>query len=356
MASLVWLAGGVDAARAIALRWIGVDLKEVPYAAREQGSAEIVRARTPQPRGPHLAESLDRCLAGTAGRVIDIETRIHRWVDAKGVVHYADRPPAEGAGELREILVRDDQPVRISARGDGIAKPHGYLERARVDAVGLSRVLRGTLGVQADGRLALDIVFVANQKRFREIAGQRHLANSVGAYLPDDRRVVVRVQSNEAATFATMRHEIAHALVHEWLGRLPIALNEGLAEYFQYFRVAGLGGFSELAPASRRALRSAPQGGARPTLERLLRMRAPDFYGTGSRQNYARSLALVAVLLSDQPGRDALKRLAHAQRADSCSPVDAVALFDRHYPGGVDALAWRWQWAMQSGNLPASHL
>jgi SAM-dependent methyltransferase len=102
--------------------------------------------------------------------------------------------------------------------------------------------MRDVLGVGAPAGLTLHIVFVKSPQTYAHLIGQPALALSAGAYSTAQQTIYVRVQAQEEASFAVLRHEITHALVHESIGNLPTPLNEGMAEYFGRYRVSGLGG------------------------------------------------------------------------------------------------------------------
>lgn len=303
----------------------------------------------------HLPAPPPECLAGGAEAIEPATHRVFRWVDGDGIVHYSDRAPEQDGIASTEIGMPDLQPVQVSARTLGVPMAQVDLDRARIDTIGMSKVFRDVLGVPTGGRLLLDLTFVGDQRSFAELAGHEHLAQSQGAYLPGERKVLVRIQRDHQGTMRVLRHEIAHALVHEWVGRLPLALNEGLAEYFARFRVAGLGGYSDLQALGPRVRSFAP-GDPGKDLPRLLALDFRSFYGPDSARHYAQALALVSVLMADQPGRVALAEVARAQRADSCRPVDAPGILALHYPGGLAALAERWRRAMDAGSLPVARL
>ncbi|KAB2898165.1 MAG: hypothetical protein F9K31_10445, partial [Dokdonella sp.] len=108
------------------------------------------------------------------------------------------------------------------------------------DVLAVARVLHDTLGVAMPQGMVLHIVFVRSPTAYAQLIGVPELAASAGAYNTGTRTIHVRMQDVDEASFAVLRHEIVHAIVHEAIGNLPVAINEGLAEYFGRYRVGGM--------------------------------------------------------------------------------------------------------------------
>ncbi|HEY0179692.1 MAG TPA: DUF4124 domain-containing protein [Dokdonella sp.] len=305
------------------------------------------RAAEPAPR-PSSA-----CLAADAAASAPRATSIHRWVDAAGITHYSDRPPPAAATQQRVIEVHGLPPIAVDASGYDVDLPDQVQQRASADVLGVQRVLREALGVAIPASFDVRVVFVRAADAYARLLGNPLLAESAGAYATAQRTIYVRLQPQHEQDFAVLRHELTHALVHEAIGNLPTALNEGLAEYFARYHAAGLGGQVDLG-ADRAGLASAaPAGDAGDALVDLLAREGNDFYaldaGAGAReQRYWRAYALIALLMRGAPGRTALAAVLTAQQADPCRPVAAEAVLEGRYPGGLSALATEWADFMRS--------
>ena len=168
------------------------------------------------------------------------------------------------------------------------------------------------------------------------------MVGSDGTYSAGERAIRIRLQDDNDSNFLILRHEIAHALVHERVGNLPTALNEGLASFFEHVEVAGLGAqvILEESAASLSAAAVAAEG--RDELVDLLARDGALFYAAGREQRYLRAFALIAMLMGNPEGRHALSAVLAAQRNDPCRPVEAGRLLDAEYPGGLVALAANW--------------
>jgi len=272
---------------------------------------------------------------------------VHRWVDAAGITHYADRPPKGAARDHRVIAVSGLPPVKVEASGHDVNLPRGLQQQAVADALGVQRVLRDELGVAVPAGLVLRIIFVDDAQAYARLIGDPALAGSAGAYSTARQTIYIRMQPDDEANFSILRHELTHAIVHEAIGNLPLPLNEGLAEYFGGYRVAGMGGRVDLARHRRALLAAAPSGDGADDLVDLLARDDAAFYaddaGSTREQRYRRAHALVALLMQQGgEGRAVLADLLAAQRADPCVPIVLEDLLDARYGGGLRHLAADW--------------
>ena len=304
--------------------------------------AELQDIPAPSGASSHVVADAGRCLAGTGERARQKPLAVHRWVDERGILHFSDTPPPASGRDHRVIEVSGVPPIVVKARGHDVNLPSQLSQRVVADAQAIERALRTALGVEGDAGLALDIVFVQSAEAYARLVPSPQLAGSAGAYASRTRSIYVRWQADEDIAFTILRHELAHALVHERLGQLPVALNEGLAGFFERIAVSGLG--AQVAVGVRE--RDRPDGaigtdGAEELVD-LLARDANTFYAAGKEVRYHRAFALVATLMAQPAGRNALAAVLAAQRADSCVPVDVGRVLDTHYPGGLAQLAVDW--------------
>jgi len=339
-----------------ALKW-WTHLPAAPVAV------EIAPSPTPSPsrvsdppissefKGEHDIADDTRCLADTSTQVQSPQ-RIHKWVDAQGVVHFSDQAPNDEALPSELVTLADTQPVEVSVDSQAAALPPHATSSAITDAVAIGKVLRNILGVRVDGGLKLRIVFVGTDAAFRKAAPGS--TSTSGAYLPKTRTIVVRTRHSSDETLAVLRHEVTHALIHEWIGRPPKALNEGMAEYFEHFNPQGMGGVVDPNRYARRMRAAAPKGSALSSLRSLLGADQEQFHGHGELLNYTRSMALISTLMASPQGRRALSLALAEQRKQTCLPIDFAALLNKAWPAGLPSLAAHWQ-QHQKQNVHAVH-
>ncbi|HET7923991.1 MAG TPA: DUF4124 domain-containing protein, partial [Rhodanobacteraceae bacterium] len=231
----------------------------VPLAAAAPETPPApIPPRPPEER--HSAEPSAACLARTSDANAPRDATIHRWVDAAGVTHYSDTAPAAGVANHRVIEVHGLPPVKVEASGYDVNLPPDLEHRAVVDTLAVQRVFHEALGIDGPAGMALKIVFVGDSGTYGKLIGEPALAASAGAYVPPKHTIYIRMQRDDELAFSILRHEITHALIHEWVGNLPVPVNEGLAEYFRRYRVAGMGGAIDFGADRSALVASAPAG------------------------------------------------------------------------------------------------
>jgi len=268
---------------------------------------------------------------------------MHRWVDAAGIVHYSDRPPPVDARAHKVIALAAEPTVQVQASGADVELPAELQQRAAADALGIQRVLHDALGVARPAGMKLKIVFVRSPATYARLVGEPSLAQSSGAYTPANRTIHVRTQGDDEFDLSVLRHEIAHALVHEAIGNLPVSINEGLAEYFGRYRSVGMGGQVDVGAGRAQVMRAAPADAGEAIVD-LLAREGTGFYADarGRDRRYQQAFALVAVLMRDAAGRSALRAVLDAQAASPCVPVAAETVLEANFPGGLARLAQDW--------------
>ncbi|MEZ5462973.1 DUF4124 domain-containing protein [Dokdonella sp.] len=313
-------------------------VQEAPADAVPSGSESIAAVATAV---MHAANMGQACLAGTGSRRPTRAATIHRWVDAAGIVHFSDQAPAQGALQHRRIEVQGLPPVQVDARGVDVNLPDYVVQRATMDAQAIERVIRSSLGMSGDPGLVLNIEYIDSAEIYASRIGSAALAKSDGTYSSADRTIRIRHREDVETGFRVLRHEIVHALMHEHVGNLPTAVNEGLAGFFERLAVSGMGARVVLDTARRRPDAGMSADGQDELVDLLTREGA-DFYGAGQELRYFRGMALVALLMERVEGRAALSGLIAAQRETPCQPVEAATILDRAYPGGLESLARDW--------------
>ena len=287
----------------------------------------------------HPAREGGRCLAGTSAAAPRGRMAVHRWVDARGILHFSDAPPAAGARDHRVIEVDGVPAVEVRARGHDVNLPDRLVQRVVADAQAVERAMRSAFGIDAGSGLVLDIVFIRSAQAYSRHVSSPAMAGSAGAYSPRERTIFVRWQDDEDIVFRILRHELTHALVHEHVGLLPVVMNEGLAGFFERLVVSGLGAQVAVGGDPDRDAAAARGGDGIDALVDLLAHDGASFYGSGRETHYERAYVLVTTLMAHPQGRAAIGAVLAAQRADSCAGVDVAELLDAHYPGGLARLA-----------------
>lgn len=152
------------------------------------------------------------------------------------------------------------------------------------------------------GSAVVSVYLFEDEARYRRFIKERHPS------LPDRHAFFVAQESDRGGgedllvyTYRSdrlrqdLRHELTHALLHSVLYRVPLWLDEGLAEYFEL--PPDLKGFNATHVEQ---LRRAMAAGTRPDLAQLERLRDQDM-SSMSRADYQEAWAWVHLMLNSRP-------------------------------------------------------
>lgn len=201
------------------------------------------------------------------------------------------------------------------------------------------------LGLTFPPRVVVQVRLIANRATYDALARNYVHETSVGFFAPEAGGVMW-AQPTQAATEGTLVHETSHYLLDEAGVRPPKWVNEGLAEVFERFRVAGNAVYVDPDPRVLAWLR----GGGGMSVERLLRMGDGDWGGLADgplgRAPHSNGYALVAFLVTSPAGKRTLAEII--RRYDgSRSTAEVVAAVEDTWRGGVRQLEldWRAWWS-----------
>ncbi len=267
---------------------------------------------------------------------------VYRWRDPdSGQAEFGARPPVGVAAERLELKDRGQAQFALQVEDNPDAPvPSQLRDRALADVVRITAILRQELAVPIDPRFGLKLAFVASPEAVGAAAGGLGLARASGVYMHRDQRMLIWRQPRDEGTFRTLRHEVVHALLHEFVGAPPIWLNEGLAEYFELLQTLGSGGRIEANRHHQRLL-----SGFTPDQRIAHALALLEIDGPGFRRepmvdlNYAQSWALVDTLMGSKAGQAQLTRLLADLRQAACGRFSSTEWLNTNYPGGASGLA-----------------
>ena len=309
------------------------------------------------PHGGGLAHGDDPCRAGAAANPSRTppSRALRRGVDTSGRVVFSDHAPP-GA---------DSQPIvnpvqlgvgRFSAEYDyaGLVAPSGFQQQLEIDLDGVFHFLADDLGLRDVEPVHVVLRIVNGQQHFaRSAAGTGlDLSSTSGFYRFRDNQAVVR-WLGDAGTRAVARHEIAHLALGNWLGQIPLWLNEGLAEVAERMRFRQ--SFATAAAPARDldALRRLQRAGRLPALPVFLASNRDDWNRWGNELAYPYAWSLVHFLLQEPSRQRGVSDLLNALAQHRCRGFDHIDAVDRGYAGGLATLERDWQrWLL--GNQAAA--
>jgi hypothetical protein len=267
---------------------------------------------------------------------------VYRWRDPEsGQAQFGSSPPAGIAAERVELKDRGQAQFALQVEDSPDAPvPSQLRDRALADVVRITAILRQELAVPIDPRFGLKLAFVASPEAVGAAAGGLGLARASGVYMHREQRMLIWRQPRDEGTFRTLRHEVVHALLHEFVGAPPIWLNEGLAEYFELMQTLGSSGRIEANRHHQRLL-----SGFTPDQRIAHALTLLEIDGQGFRRepmvdlNYAQSWALVDALMGSKAGQAQLTHLLADLRQAACGRFSSTEWLNTNYPGGASALA-----------------
>lgn len=212
-----------------------------------------------------------------------------------------------------------------------------------------------TLGLNLDQDIALNIrIFedVASFEAYKSQNSDLHYAVE-GYYAVEEDSIVVRGNALRQRMVATIYHEGTHAVLRREFEFIPSWIDEGLAEFFEGFRVHGDSTVA-LSPLHNDewAKRFLHEGSLIPLSEYLQLTNHEWVEIDQSARHMPRIMAwsLVSFLMSSEEGRHALRRYLQALTRSTATEALATAYqeLDSAYRGGIPALEREWKsWVLE---------
>lgn len=271
---------------------------------------------------------------------------IYKWVDEDGKTHYGEAPAQHNAQDLSAEYGQSLRSVRLRMEYPSWAGD-SRLEK-EIDRQGklVHKVLSYYIPKQHLRQINLKIVLFKDVAAFEKHKNKQQANAFWGAYYSSGNNTIYLPRYPQLEqTLAIARHEMTHAMVAGMLGRLPVWLNEGLAEYMESFSWQMNAAIAEPPTHDYERLKG--------TDLRLLSTAGPkEFYGDGHERNYRQAAASVYFLLDHQAGRKWFKQTLADFAENPCGQQFAQDLFNKSYPGGIDAAANNWQRWLRKGKFP----
>jgi len=272
---------------------------------------------------------------------------IYKWVDANGQVHYGEKTTAANAQDLSKQYGTSTRSVQLSMEYPGWAGDNILAKEIDRQGKLVHKVLGHYIPREYQRQINLKIVLFKDVASF-EAHRDKQQANAFwGAYYSSGNNTIYLPRYPQLAqTMAIARHEMTHAMVAGMLGRLPVWLNEGLAEYMESFRWQMNAAIAEPNIGSYQQLEGTD-------LKWLVNTDHREFYGDGHALNYRQAAAAVYFLLDHQAGRHWMKGTFKRFAENPCGQQFARNLFADYYPGGLDVAAQSWKSWLKKGKFPS---
>ncbi|WP_296704490.1 DUF1570 domain-containing protein [Thiocapsa sp. UBA6158] len=325
----------------------------VPIAGRSsrQTSVPILEARH---HVSHDAIGSPCARTRTPNPTRKAQREVYRYTDEAGRAVFSDRKPT----------VHDARVVGHTAEGGvgmfstdyrffGARRDSGFDSAVSANIDGVFRFLAKGLDLEGVEPLHVRLTVIDGERRFIAYRDRRTstLTTTSGFYAFDGNEAVVRWMGPET-TMRVVRHEIAHLALGNWLGNMPLWLNEGLAEvvermHFQLSSATVAAPVKDIRDVAR--LRGS---GRLPPLRTFLSMGRADWNRIGAEVAYPYAWSMVHFLLESPQRRSLTSAYLNKIAQHRCRAFDHEAYLNGAYPGGLNAFASGWAaWLAQGRPL-----
>jgi hypothetical protein len=359
---VIWLIS-TDEQRAQYRVWLGIEPTDEGIARGDEPIAPTVGVqRAEQPTAVRPAKSglrhgdvrvCDTTKVANPAKLSKAE--VYRWTDDEGRVHFSDRPPSPESAAGAEPVVLDGQ-SRFSAKWnfDGFKPPALLRDELERKTDGVFRFFEHVLRLDDMAPLHVNLRVIQGRKRFMTYRSKKDpaLTTDSGFYRFADNEAVVRWTKKETAV-AVAQHEVAHLVVGNLLGDIPLWLNEGIAEVVERLSFSANGIRAEADIEAVEALSGRAAGRSWPGLRKFMSLSRSDWDKQGETFSYQYAWSLVHFLLEDSDRRDVLIDHVQALANHRCRNFDSVGFLDRRYPGGLSGLERDWLRWLRSGRPQA---
>ncbi len=281
---------------------------------------------------------------------------IYQWVDDNGKLHFGDKPPPEIGQAVTDLTDR----YAIDRNFDVLIVPHDYqmgLDVKTKVTVAVSKIFSiyaadFTMRPDTDARLEIHIYGLENE--FRALTRERGLQieNASGFYAPRENTIHVWKNRNLDRLLEVLTHEASHTIMHHQIGRVPMWINEGLAEYFETMEVFGQTVVVRpnehwIETVNRRVRRDGMP------ISNYLAMTRDQWYEFNGEDGlaYAFAWSVIFFLMSSEPGIATIHSVLQHYKQGGEEGADT--LIAAAYPGGLEAFEEAWSyWAMYGKRTP----
>ncbi len=167
------------------------------------------------------------------------------------------------------------------------------------------------------------------------------LGTAGGFYISRLNEASVYTGRNDQRMYAVSRHEAIHAIVNGAFGRIPVWLNEGLAEYFEQLRLQhGMFRIVELNPGYLNLI--ARTGDV--NLGHYFNLTVRRWYSESQKQfNYALGWSVVYFLMSSKRDTQFLRYMLDHLAYHYCKAFSDIDYINKNYPGGLKQFERNWK-------------
>jgi len=296
------------------------------------------------------------------------QAEIYKWVDENGKVHFGDKPRQQKAINAQKLNIQTNpgywQPLNIEVLYQGslennLTDKHKLdQQRIQTEVNWVYRFYDEVLYFDFYKKVPVKINVLKDVREYQahvlKISGYNP-TNSLGVYLPSLHEIAVYIHApqygGKEGTYATIRHEASHAILHSLAEVMPRWLNEGMAEQMETLSYSN-GQFRIKRHQHNHHRILTQRNGLIPADEYIEVDNVVWVEGLKSgKPNQAMAGQLVFLSLSKSYGRSFITRLLQDYKRGV--RLRSFYLLDGHYIGGASAFNLHWlQWLSEGMAQP----
>ena len=282
------------------------------------------------------------CSAPPTEVVTRDQTSIYRWTDASGNVHFSDKKPASASAELytsQESGRFNYFDLAINYRGQNIVP---FLQdQLNGQVTNIYEIMADLVGVAQLRHVKLNIVMFPDATSFHQYAQAsvgNVSSNTGGYYSTLTNEAVTYTYPDDERTMEVAKHESTHVIAMGIMGKMPLWLNEGLAEYFSKLGVRSQFGQVVVHEDWLQLARATVQSGYPQRFAEFLKLEPEGWRNANEANHYALAWSLVYYMMGTAQGKQTLAKLMQQMAEQYCQLFDSAEALARSYPGGLNAL------------------
>lgn len=287
---------------------------------------------------------------------------VYRWTDAQGQVHFSDKPQVQNAEQVQvKTQASSWQPLNIEVIQQGTLKGQEQaLDVAKIqrDVNNVYRFYTNVIYFDFYRQVPVKIHLLPDRSEYLKFVRQQmgaDASHSLGIYIPALHEIAVYLHEPRYggidSTYATIRHEASHAILHSLADILPSWLNEGMSEQMETLH---LDNNQLVVTAHAGNRRQVSRVGKNRDILAMTEVQNHQWRHDNEQNGINQGLSgqLVYMLLSTTYGRSLVTRLLQDYKRGV--NVRSYYLLDEHYIGGARALNIHWQqWLADGMATPA---
>ncbi|WP_163836231.1 DUF1570 domain-containing protein [Spartinivicinus ruber] len=292
----------------------------------------------------------------TTREITEIEptSRIYKWVDKNGKVHFTDKAPQQQKStDLSAEYTRKAQYFRLTVEQQGSSLPILMKDKLTTDTQKVFQIMTNSLSLADLRQVTLTIKVFDQLEQFSHYRSKvaPTLKTNSGFYNPKLNIAAVMRQRNDQHTYAVARHEATHVIIAGLFGYIPSWFTEGLAEYFEQMELSGQLATIKPNQGWLRLLARRQQQNQLMSLDQYFSFEGKNWYEQDSATMYATAWSVIYFLMDQPDTQQLLSKYMKTLSENKCQPIDAKAFFTQYYPGGLTALDQHWKIWLKEGNI-----